>query len=165
MVAELTADQRSLRELTRKFLARRADEPVVRAAMETPAGFDEGVWREFAELGLCGTAVPARYGGANCGPAEVAIVMRELGRALAPLPFFPVSLWPKPLSCRATMLPPLTGCFPIWLPAGVAPRSGWLNRRGGGIRRRFGRPQQSTTAASGAFRGLRLSWSTAPPPT
>lgn len=88
MVAELTADQRSLRELARNFLARRADEPVVRAAMETPAGFDEGVWREFGELGLCGLAVPARYGGADCGPAEVAIVMRELGRALAPLPFF-----------------------------------------------------------------------------
>ncbi|MGV0795531.1 acyl-CoA dehydrogenase family protein [Mycolicibacterium elephantis] len=88
MVADLTAEHRSLRDLARQFLDQRAGEPAVRSAMETPTGFDAALWREFANLGMCGLAVPARYGGEGCGPAEVAIVMRELGRALAPLPFF-----------------------------------------------------------------------------
>jgi alkylation response protein AidB-like acyl-CoA dehydrogenase len=88
VIAELTADQRSLRELAQSFLARKADAPAVRAAMQTSAGYEESVWQEFAHLGLCGLGVPARYGGADCGPVEIAIVMRELGRRLAPLPFF-----------------------------------------------------------------------------
>lgn len=88
MVAELTVDHRSLRQLAREFLARRGDESAVRSSMETPSGFDAALWDEFAGLGLCGLAVPARYGGEGCGPAEVAIVARELGRTLAPLPFF-----------------------------------------------------------------------------
>ncbi|HXB89782.1 acyl-CoA dehydrogenase family protein [Mycobacterium sp.] len=88
MIAELTADQRSLRELAQSFLTRKADAPAIRAAMQTSAGYEESVWQEFAHLGLCGLGVPARYGGADCGPVEIAIVMRELGRRLAPLPYF-----------------------------------------------------------------------------
>lgn len=88
MAAELSADQRSLRELVRDFLAQRVDEQVVRAAMEAPAGLDLALWDEFAGLGLCGLAVPERYSGSGCGPTEVALVIRELGRTLAPLPFF-----------------------------------------------------------------------------
>lgn len=88
MVAALTDEHKSLRELARDFLARRADESVVRSNMETPLGVDADLWLEFADLGLCGLAVPTRYGGAGCGPAEVALVARELGRTLAPLPFF-----------------------------------------------------------------------------
>ncbi len=87
MISELTADQQSLLELAQSFLARKADAPAVRAAMQTAAGFEESAWQEFAHLGLCGLGVPALYGGADCGPAEVAIVMREIGRRLAPLPY------------------------------------------------------------------------------
>ncbi|NUW36860.1 acyl-CoA/acyl-ACP dehydrogenase [Nonomuraea sp. SMC257] len=39
------------------------------------------------ELGVAGLAVPEEYGGAGCGPAEVAAVAEELGRALSPHPF------------------------------------------------------------------------------
>ncbi|MBN6053195.1 acyl-CoA/acyl-ACP dehydrogenase [Nonomuraea sp. RK-328] len=45
-------------------------------------------WGMFAgELGVAGLAVPEEYGGAGCGPAEVAAVAEELGRALSPHPF------------------------------------------------------------------------------
>ncbi|NUW40515.1 acyl-CoA dehydrogenase family protein [Nonomuraea rhodomycinica] len=45
-------------------------------------------WGTFArELGVAGLAVPEEYGGAGCGPAEVAAVAEELGRALSPHPF------------------------------------------------------------------------------
>ncbi|WP_123023277.1 acyl-CoA dehydrogenase family protein [Mycolicibacterium stellerae] len=88
MVADLTADQRSLRELTRDVLSARASESVVRDAMASPSGLDETLWQQMAQLGLCGLAVPTGYGGAGCGPAEIALVMRELGRTLAPVPYF-----------------------------------------------------------------------------
>ncbi|WP_157253519.1 acyl-CoA dehydrogenase family protein [Nonomuraea typhae] len=45
-------------------------------------------WADFAQaLGVAGLAVPEEYGGAGCGPEEVASVARELGRALSPQPF------------------------------------------------------------------------------
>ncbi|GAA3138072.1 acyl-CoA dehydrogenase family protein [Nonomuraea salmonea] len=45
-------------------------------------------WQECArELGLAGLMVPERYGGAGCGPLEMAAVAEELGRVLSPHPF------------------------------------------------------------------------------
>ncbi|MFG1964306.1 acyl-CoA dehydrogenase family protein [Nonomuraea sp. NPDC049028] len=45
-------------------------------------------WAAFArELDTAGLAVPEEYGGAGCGPAEIAVVAVELGRTLSPYPF------------------------------------------------------------------------------
>ncbi|MFD6887208.1 acyl-CoA dehydrogenase family protein [Streptomyces sp. NPDC059957] len=40
-----------------------------------------------AQIGAAGLAVPEEYGGLGCGPAEVGVVMAELGRALSPVPY------------------------------------------------------------------------------
>src|SRR4051794_34707767 len=56
--------------------------------MDTPEGHDPAVWvRLCTELGLAGLAVPAEYGGAGFGPVEVGVVMEELGRSLACVPY------------------------------------------------------------------------------
>ncbi|PNE37466.1 acyl-CoA dehydrogenase family protein [Streptomyces noursei] len=39
------------------------------------------------QIGAAGLAVPEEYGGAGCGPLEIHVVMEELGRTLAPVPF------------------------------------------------------------------------------
>ncbi|MET9534484.1 acyl-CoA dehydrogenase family protein [Streptomyces sp. NPDC006649] len=39
------------------------------------------------QIGAAGLAVPEEHGGAGCGPVEVHVVMEELGRALAPVPY------------------------------------------------------------------------------
>ncbi|WP_406142200.1 acyl-CoA dehydrogenase family protein [Streptomyces sp. NBC_01089] len=39
------------------------------------------------QIGAAGLAVPEEYGGAGCGPVEVHVVMEELGRVLAPVPY------------------------------------------------------------------------------
>ncbi|MCK7627117.1 acyl-CoA/acyl-ACP dehydrogenase [Streptomyces sp. RS10V-4] len=39
------------------------------------------------QIGAAGLAVPEEHGGAGCGPLEIHVVMEELGRALAPVPF------------------------------------------------------------------------------
>lgn len=88
MLLHLTAEHDSLRDVTREFLARRTPESAVRSAMATESGFDDAAWRTLgAELGLCGLAIPEEYGGAGGGLIELAVVMHEFGRALAPLPY------------------------------------------------------------------------------
>ena len=43
----------------------------------------------FAELGIGGLVVPERFGGADAGWAALHVVLAELGRALACVPFVP----------------------------------------------------------------------------
>ena len=46
------------------------------------------VWKTLAtELGLAGLLVPESLGGAGVGTREAAVVMEEIGRAIAPVPF------------------------------------------------------------------------------
>jgi alkylation response protein AidB-like acyl-CoA dehydrogenase len=88
MLLELTAEQCSLRDLTRDFLSRRLPEAALRTAMSSEQGFDDAIWAELgSDLGLCGLGIPDEYGGADGGPIELAVVMHELGRIVAPLPF------------------------------------------------------------------------------
>jgi alkylation response protein AidB-like acyl-CoA dehydrogenase len=69
----LTAEQRDLRDAVRGLLA--------------SAGDQESAWgRLCREVGVAGLAIPERYGGAGAGPAEVGVVMEELGRELTPSP-------------------------------------------------------------------------------
>ena len=67
----LTAEQEDLRDAVRGLLASAGDPP----------------WRRLCrEVGVAGLAIPERYGGAGAGPAEVGVVMEELGRDLIPSP-------------------------------------------------------------------------------
>ncbi|MFJ9419922.1 acyl-CoA dehydrogenase family protein [Streptomyces sp. NPDC101227] len=69
----LTEEHEELRAAVRSLLARHPD---------------ESAWRPLTEqIGVAGLAVPEEYGGAGCGALEIHVVMEELGRALAPVPF------------------------------------------------------------------------------
>ena len=84
----LTDELLELRRTVHDFLAEVSPETEVRRLMETPEGHDRRVWaRLCGELGLAGLAVPEEYGGSGYGPVEVGIVMEELGRTLACLPY------------------------------------------------------------------------------
>ena len=65
--------QDELRAVARKLLA------------EAPSPL---AWSLLADVGWLGLEVPERCGGAEAGFAEVAIVLQELGRAMARSPFF-----------------------------------------------------------------------------
>ncbi|HVU72660.1 MAG TPA: acyl-CoA dehydrogenase family protein [Mycobacteriales bacterium] len=79
--------QEELRRTVRRLLEERAPESRVRELMGTQPGHDPALWRELADLGLLGLAIPEELGGAGCGFGEVAVVLEEAGRALlcAPL--------------------------------------------------------------------------------
>ncbi len=86
-------EQEALRDSVRRFLAETSPESEVRRLMETTEGYDPGVWKRMtAELGLTGLAVPEQYGGAGYGWREVAVVMEEMGRALACAPYLSAAL-------------------------------------------------------------------------
>jgi alkylation response protein AidB-like acyl-CoA dehydrogenase len=84
----LTDEQQELRQTVRRFLEDAAPMAEVRRLMDTEAGYDPDVWRRMAELGLQGISVPEALGGAGLGQVEVSVVMEELGRSLACLPYF-----------------------------------------------------------------------------
>ena len=85
---DFSADQRSLREQARKFLAEHAGSSRVRRILEGAAPYDAKLWRGMAEMGWMGTAMPQTHdGGAAFGYLELCVLAEELGRSLAPTPF------------------------------------------------------------------------------
>ncbi|OBK21663.1 acyl-CoA dehydrogenase [Mycobacterium asiaticum] len=78
----------ALRDSVRQLFAERCPlEKVVRAYDSPPPDFS-GVWRTLAtELGMAGLLVPESLGGAGATTREAAVVMEEIGRAVAPVPF------------------------------------------------------------------------------
>jgi alkylation response protein AidB-like acyl-CoA dehydrogenase len=82
-------EQQEFRGGVRRFLEERCPTAEVFRSLETPAGYDAGLWRQMArELGLQGVHLPEDCGGQGFGPLELGIVQEELGRALVPSPFF-----------------------------------------------------------------------------
>ncbi|OXM65735.1 acyl-CoA dehydrogenase [Amycolatopsis vastitatis] len=82
-----TEESRALRDAVRALLTRRSGPEAVRAAMESPLGYDDKLWSTLCEqIGVAALAIPDRYGGAGAGLAEVCVVLAELGRTLTPAP-------------------------------------------------------------------------------
>ena len=84
---DFSADQRSLREQARKFLAEHSSSTRVRRILEGAAPYDAELWRGMGEMGWIGTALPEEHGGAGFGYLELCVIAEELGRSLAPTPF------------------------------------------------------------------------------
>jgi alkylation response protein AidB-like acyl-CoA dehydrogenase len=92
-----TPEQEQLREMARAFFEEVSSERAVREAMETGDGFDAAVWARIgAELGLTGLGIPEQYGGADCGPIELGVVMEEAGRTLLCAPYLSTMLLAVP---------------------------------------------------------------------
>jgi len=49
--------------------------------------FDQTLWRRLAEAGLVGVAIPEAHGGGGLGFVELALVLEEIGRHAAPVPY------------------------------------------------------------------------------
>ena len=83
------AEHDELRRVVRDFLGEKSPGSAVRRLMEAGNHRDDEVWALLAgQLGLTGIAVPERYGGAGYGPAELGIVLEEMGGALLVAPYF-----------------------------------------------------------------------------
>jgi len=99
----LSDEHESLRELARKIFADRCSHERMKALESSGEWYDAGLWKELARANLPAIALPEEVGGAGLGPIEVALVLEELGRHLAPAPLFPtVVLGGMPIAAFGT---------------------------------------------------------------
>jgi alkylation response protein AidB-like acyl-CoA dehydrogenase len=77
-----------LRAGVKDALARRSPVATVLARIESGEPYDAELWRTLAvEMGLAGIAIPERFGGGGATLREAAVVLEELGRGVAPVPY------------------------------------------------------------------------------
>jgi alkylation response protein AidB-like acyl-CoA dehydrogenase len=83
-----SAEQQAIAELARQILSEGATHERLRA-LERGGGprFDRALWRKLADAGLIGVAVPEAHGGGGLGFVELTLVLEEIGRTVAPVPF------------------------------------------------------------------------------
>lgn len=77
-----------LRSTVRDLLAERCGPAAAIAMYDGDRSIVDPLWKTLAtELGLAGLLVPEEHGGAGASGREAAVVLEELGRAAAPVPF------------------------------------------------------------------------------
>ncbi|GGL11945.1 acyl-CoA dehydrogenase family protein [Nocardia jinanensis] len=88
MSAVFNEDQSELRRMVRAFCADYFSQEDIRRDIAGDPGFRTAIWQRMAtELGLQGIAIAEEYGGSGAGQVELCVVIEELGRSLAPVPF------------------------------------------------------------------------------
>src|SRR4051812_33304908 len=86
---DLSDEQEAIRQLARELLEDHCTPETLRAveASETP-GFDRALWAKLAAAGLLGVCVPEEHGGLGLGFLELALLLEEVGRTVAPVPAY-----------------------------------------------------------------------------
>ncbi len=79
--------QYELRDEARRFLERECPPAVVRELVEDPSGWSKDLWKQMADLGWMGLPFPEEYGGLGQSFLDLTLVLGELGRTLAPVPY------------------------------------------------------------------------------
>jgi alkylation response protein AidB-like acyl-CoA dehydrogenase len=84
----LTSDQEMLQRTVHNLVRERSPVAAARKLRDEKSsdGFDRRLWRELAELGVAGVALPESLGGAGLGYRELGLVFEELGRTLCATP-------------------------------------------------------------------------------
>src|ERR671923_2896869 len=82
-----TDEQSTIKATARELLSERSPFERVRAAAEARS-YDDDLWRELCGLGWPGIAIAEEHGGQGLGVIELAVLLEELGHAVAagPLP-------------------------------------------------------------------------------
>ncbi len=88
---DFTDDQVSLRDAVQRWVEKGFSFER-RHTIAKAGGKTRDVYRELAELGLTGLAVPAEHGGLGFGAVEAMVVMEELGRGLVNAPYAAAAL-------------------------------------------------------------------------
>jgi alkylation response protein AidB-like acyl-CoA dehydrogenase len=82
-----TEDQEALASLARQILADRVTHDSLTELEQGEGGrFDPSLWKELAAADLLGVALPEGDGGLGRGLVDQCLVLREVGRTLAPAP-------------------------------------------------------------------------------
>ena len=89
-------EEQMLKNGAREFLEAESPPSLAREMEKDDLGYPPDLWRQMGELGFLGLAIPEEYGGQGATLTHLGIVLEEVGRAIAPVPF------------HSTMVPALT---------------------------------------------------------
>ncbi|WP_330180463.1 acyl-CoA/acyl-ACP dehydrogenase [Nocardia sp. NBC_01503] len=135
----------ALRAAVRSLLNERCDPAAVLAAYAGDRSLTRSLWKSItAELGLAGLLIPENRGGAGGSARDAAVVLEELGRFAAPVPFLTSSVIAATVllagdselvaqlatgECTAALLAPFSAATVEQLPALVKDADGRLSGR------------------------------------
>ena len=85
----LTEIQQMLKSSAQEVLARECPTTLVREMEEDERGYPDELWRQMSSLGWTGVPFPEVYGGTGGDFLDLAVLLEEIGRSLAPSPYFP----------------------------------------------------------------------------
>jgi alkylation response protein AidB-like acyl-CoA dehydrogenase len=92
---DLSDDTEFFRATSSRFIADEMPIAFTRALASDPDGFDRDTWRRAAELGWTSLLAPASLGGGGLSEnavVDLAVVVEEMGRRIAPGPLLPVNV-------------------------------------------------------------------------
>jgi alkylation response protein AidB-like acyl-CoA dehydrogenase len=81
-------DQEALRDLARRILTEQVSPDRLKELRASGEHTDGKAWRQLADAGLVGISLPADAGGSGLGFLETCLVLEEIGRTVAPVPFY-----------------------------------------------------------------------------
>jgi alkylation response protein AidB-like acyl-CoA dehydrogenase len=82
-------EQTALQELAREILDKEMNADLLKEIEAGSEWFAADLWSRLAEANLLGLAVPEEFGGMGFGILELCLLLREIGRVVAPLPALP----------------------------------------------------------------------------
>ena len=83
----LSEEQEAIRSLARQILSDLVSPERHKELEADDQWFDRKAWSALADAGLLGIAAPDAFGGSNLGFLEVALVLEEVGRTVAKVPY------------------------------------------------------------------------------
>ena len=92
----LNEEEQMVKNLAREFLEGECPPSLAREMEKDDLGYPPELWQQLAQLGWFGMSLPEQYGGQGLGLTYLGLVLEEVGRAIAPVPF------------HSTMVPALT---------------------------------------------------------
>jgi len=84
---DFSDEVKQLQDQAHRFLGEHSAPRQVREVLDGAMPYRAELWREMAQMGWQGAAIPEEYGGAGLGYEALCVLAEELGRSLAPVPF------------------------------------------------------------------------------
>ena len=111
----LSEEQAAIVDLARQILTDRCTLTHLKEVESGTEWFDRDTWAELAKADLLGIALPEAVGGGGYGFLEAALLLNEVGRAVAPLP-----LWSTLIGAMAIAAYGTEAQQQHWLPGVIA---------------------------------------------
>jgi 3-oxocholest-4-en-26-oyl-CoA dehydrogenase beta subunit len=81
-------EQDDLQKLSEQILAGELTHDRLKEAEAGDDNFDRELWAKLADAGVVGIAIPEAQGGGGYGFLEAALVLEQIGRTVAPIPYY-----------------------------------------------------------------------------